>query len=192
MTLSINAVARSEEGKGASRRLRLANKVPAVIYGGDAAPQSITFAENELKKITENQDFFTTVVEVVTDGKAEKVIVKALQRHPASPAVMHVDFLRVDEARVITTRIPLNFVGAATSEGVKSQGGRLSVEAKLAEVRCLPGNLPASLDVDCSKAQLGDIFHLSDAQLPEGVELVALLKGNDHNQPIGRIGKAKK
>jgi len=191
MTLSINAVARSEEGKGASRRLRLANLVPAVIYGGEAAPQSITFAANELKKITENQDFFTTVVEVVTDGKAEKVIVKALQRHPASPAVMHVDLLRVDEARVITTRIPLSFVGAATSEGVKSQGGRLSVEAKLAEVRCLPSKLPAALEIDCSKAQLGDIYHLSDAQLPEGVELVALLKGSDHNQPIGRIGKAK-
>jgi len=191
MTLSINAVARSEEGKGASRRLRLANLVPAVIYGGETAPQSITFAVNELKKITENQDFFTTVVEVVTDGKAEKVIVKALQRHPASPAVMHLDLLRVDESRVITTRIPLNFVGAATSEGVKSQGGRLSVEAKLAEVRCLPSKLPATLDIDCSKAQLGDIYHLSDAQLPEGVELVALLKGSDHNQPIGRIGKAK-
>ena len=192
MTLSINAVARSEEGKGASRRLRLANKVPAVIYGGDTAPQSITFADNELKKISQNQDFFTTVVEVVTDGKAEKVIVKALQRHPASPAIMHVDLLRIDEARVITTRIPLNFVGAASSEGVKSQGGRLSVEAKLAEVRCLPANLPAALEVDCTKAQLGDIYHLSDAQLPEGVELVSLLKGSDHNQPIGRIGKAKK
>ena len=192
MTLSINAVARSEEGKGARRRLRLANKVPAVIYGGDTAPQSITFADNELKKISQNQDFFTTVVEVVTDGKAEKVIVKALQRHPASPAIMHVDLLRIDEARVITTRIPLNFVGAASSEGVKSQGGRLSVEAKLAEVRCLPANLPAALEVDCTKAQLGDIYHLSDAQLPEGVELVSLLKGSDHNQPIGRIGKAKK
>lgn len=191
MTLSIKAVARSEEGKGASRRLRLANLVPAVIYGGETAPQSISFAANELKKITENQDFFTTVVEVVTDGKAEKVIVKALQRHPASPAVMHVDLLRVDESRVITTRIPLSFVGAATSEAVKSHGGRLSVEAKLAEVRCVPSKLPAVLEVDCSNAVLGDIYHLSDANLPEGVELVSLLKGSDHNQPIGRIGKAK-
>lgn len=192
MSLTISAVARTEEGKGASRRLRKANQVPGVIYGGKKKPQSITFAENELKKATENQEFFTSVIDVEIDGKAQKVIVKALQRHPASPSVMHVDLLRVEKSRPLTTRIPLNFVGAATSEGVKNQGGRLTIEAKLAEVRCLPANLPATLEVDCSTAQLGQIYHLSDVELPKGVELVALAKGNDHNQPIARIDKSKR
>lgn len=192
MSLTISATLRSEEGKGASRRLRKQDVVPGVIYGGNAKPKSISFANNELKKAIENQDFFTSVIEVEIEGKKEKVIVKALQRHPASPAVMHVDLLRVQKTRPLTTRIPLNFIGAASSEGVKSQGGRLTVEMKLAEVRCLPANLPVALDVDCSNAQLGDIYHLSDVQLPKGVELVSLLKGNDHNQPIARIGKAKR
>lgn len=192
MSLTISAVARSEEGKGASRRLRKQELVPGVIYGGGAEAKSISFANNELKKAIENQDFFTSVIEVSIDGKKEKAIVKALQRHPASPAVMHVDLLRVEKNRPLTTRVPLSFVDVASSDGVKSQGGRLTVEMKLAEVRCLPANLPAALEVDCSKAQLGDIYHLSDAQLPKGVELVALSKGNDHNQPIARISKAKR
>ena len=192
MTLSINAVARSEEGKGASRRLRKEGLVPAVIYGGDVEPKSVTFKDNELLKAVTTPGFLTSVVEVSVDGQAEKVLVKALQRHPATGAVMHMDLLRIAENTVITTRVPLTFINAAKSEGVKSQGGRLTVEAKLAEVRCLPANLPAELIVDAIDAQLGQIFHLSDATLPEGVELIALLKGEDHNQPIGRIDKSKR
>lgn len=192
MSLTINAVERKEEGKGASRRLRKTNLVPGVIYGGSAEPQSIAFADNELKKAIENQEFFTSVIEIKIGAKKQKAIVKALQRHPASPEVLHVDLLRVEKDRAITTRVPLNFVNAASSEGVKSQGGRLTVDARLAEVRCLPDNLPAALEVDCSKAQLGDIYHLSDVQLPKGVELIALLKGSDHNQPIGRVDKSKR
>lgn len=192
MSLSINAVSRSEEGKGASRRLRHTGLVPAVIYGGDAAPVSIAFKNNELVKAVATPGFLTGLIEVSVEGKAEKVLVKALQRHPATDAMMHIDFQRVQEDKVITTRVPLTFANAAKSPGVSKQGGRLSVEAKVAQVRCLPANLPAELVVDASESQLGDIFHLSDCSLPEGVELVSLLKGEDHNQPIGRIGKAKR
>ncbi|GAB3478586.1 50S ribosomal protein L25/general stress protein Ctc [Marinomonas epiphytica] len=192
MTLSINAEARNLEGKGASRRLRNQGQVPAVIYGGDAEPQSVAFKDNELVKAVATPGFLTGLIEVSVAGKAEKVIVKALQRHPATGAVMHLDLLRAQEDKVLTTRVPLTFAGAAKSEGVSKQGGRLTIEAKLAEVRCLPANLPEALTVDASQAQLGQIFHLSDAQLPEGVELVALLKGADHDQPIGRIEKSKR
>ena len=192
MSLTINAITRELHGKSASRRLRKENLVPAVVYGGNAEPTSIAFAVNELNKAIENPAFFTSIIEVTTNGQAEKVIIKALQRHPARPEVLHLDLLRIEENTPITTRVPLSFEGAAKSEGVKTQGGRLTVESKLAEVRCLPANLPASLVVDCSKGQLGDIYHLSDAIAPEGVEVVALLKGEDHNQPIGRIGKAKR
>jgi large subunit ribosomal protein L25 len=192
MTLSINAVARTEEGKGASRRLRKEGLVPAVIYGGDVEPKSVTLKDNEVLKAVSTPGFLTSVVEVSVDGQAEKVLVKALQRHPATGAVMHMDLLRIAENTVITTRVPLSFINAAKSEGVKSQGGRLTVEAKLAEVRCLPANLPAELIVDTINGQFGQIFHLSDATLPEGVELIALLKGEDHNQPIGRIDKSKR
>ena len=155
-------------------------------------PKSIAFAVNELNKAIENPAFFTSIVDITIDGQAEKVIVKALQRHPARPEVLHVDLLRVEDNTMLKTRVPLNFVDAGKGDGVKTQGGRLVVEAKLVEVRCLPANLPAALDVDCSTAQLGDVFHLSDAIAPEGVQVVALLKGSDHDQPIGRIDKSKR
>ncbi|MGR0280421.1 50S ribosomal protein L25/general stress protein Ctc [Marinomonas dokdonensis] len=192
MTLSINAVARNLEGKGASRRLRKEGQVPAVIYGGDVAPQSVSFKDNELLKAVSTPGFLTGLVEVSVEGKTEQVLVKALQRHPASGDVMHMDLQRAQADKVITTRVPLNFINAAKSEGVSKQGGRLTIEAKLAEVRCLPANLPEALTIDAIDGQLGQIFHLSDAQLPEGVELVALLKGEDHDQPIGRIDKSKR
>lgn len=192
MSLSINAVARTQEGKGASRRLRNAGLVPAVIYGGDVAPQSVTFKDNEMHKSVATPGFLTGLVEVVVDGKAEQVLVKALQRHPATGAVMHMDLQRVQADRTITTRVPLSFINAAQSDGVSKQGGRLTIESKLAEVRCLPANLPEVLIVDAANGQLDQIFHLSDVTLPEGVELVSLLKGEDHDQPIGRIGKSKR
>ncbi|MBD5772749.1 50S ribosomal protein L25/general stress protein Ctc [Marinomonas colpomeniae] len=192
MTLSINAVARTQEGKGASRRLRNEGLVPAVIYGGDVAPQSISFKDNELLKAVSTPGFLTGLVEVSVEGKAQKLLVKALQRHPATGDVMHMDLQRIQEDKPITTRIPLSFINAAQSEGVSKQGGRLTVETKLAEVRCLPAILPEALIVDVIDGQIDQIFHLSDVTLPEGVELISLLKGEDHNQPIGRIGKAKR
>ena len=192
MSLSINAVARSEEGKGASRRLRNQGLVPAVIYGGDAEPTSVSFKNNELLKAVGTPGFLTSVVEVSVEGAAQKVLVKALQRHPATGDVMHMDLQRVQEDKAITTRVPLSFINATKSEGVAKQGGRLTIESKLAEVRCLPANLPEVLTVDTIEGQLGDIFHLSDVIVPEGVELVSLLKGEDHDQPIARIGKAKR
>ncbi|MBR7890015.1 50S ribosomal protein L25/general stress protein Ctc [Marinomonas sp. A79] len=192
MTLSINAVARNLEGKGASRRLRNTGQVPAVIYGGDVAPQSVSFKDNELLKAVGTPGFLTGLVEVVVDGKAEQVLVKALQRHPSTGAVMHMDLQRVEADKTITTRVPLNFINAAQSEGVSKQGGRLTIESKLAEVRCLPANLPAALTVDAINGQLDTIYHLSDVTLPEGVELISLLKGEDHDQPIARIGKSKR
>ena len=192
MSLSINAVARTQEGKGASRRLRNEGLVPAVIYGGKTAPVSISFKDNELLKAVGTPGFLTGLVEVTVEGKTEQVLVKALQRHPSTGAVMHMDLQRAQADKAITTRVPLSFINAAQSEGVSKQGGRLTVESKLAEVRCLPANLPEVLTVDVIKGQLDQIFHLSDVILPEGVELVSLLKGEDHDQPIARIGKSKR
>ncbi|TYL48645.1 50S ribosomal protein L25/general stress protein Ctc [Marinomonas sp. IMCC 4694] len=192
MSLSINAVARTQEGKGASRRLRNTGQVPAVIYGGDVAPASISFKDNELLKAVGTPGFLTGLVEVTVEGNTEQVLVKALQRHPSTGAVMHMDLQRVQADKTITTRVPLSFINAAQSEGVSKQGGRLTVESKLAEVRCLPGNLPTTLTIDAINGQLDQIFHLSDVILPEGVELVSLLKGEDHDQPIARIGKSKR
>lgn len=192
MSIAITATARENQGKGASRRLRTEGLVPAIVYGGNGEPAAVAFAANELNKAIENPAFFTGLIDLTVADKTETVIVKAFQRHPAKPEVLHVDLQRVSEDKAITTRVPLRFVGANTSEGVKAQGGRLVVEAKLAEVRCLPANLPSELEVDMSAAQLGQIFHLSDAALPEGVQLVALLKGKDHDQPIARITKSKR
>lgn len=177
---ALNAQVRSDLGKGASRRLRRnANLVPAVVYGGDKAPQSISLAANELAKLLENEAAFSHVLSLNIDGKKQNVIIKALQRHPAKGFVMHADFLRVVADHKLTAVVPLHFVNEATSIGVKQQGGEVSHTLAEVEVSCLPKDLPEFIEVDLANVEVGQIVHLSDIKLPQGVELVALAHGND-------------
>lgn len=189
--LLIDALPRSKKGKSVSRCLRKEGLVPAIIYGGGAEVQFITLKDKEIAKALETPSSLTGLVKVSVESNTQRVIIKELQRHPTSGKIIHIDFQRVQGDKAITTRIPLKFINASQSEGVKNQGGRLSIEAKLAEIRCLPENLPETLVVDVIRGRLNDIFYLSDAQLPDGVSLVPLFKGKKHNQAIGRIGKAK-
>ncbi|WP_027897681.1 50S ribosomal protein L25/general stress protein Ctc [Zestomonas thermotolerans] len=187
----LNAQVRSDLGKGASRRLRRnANLVPAVVYGGDKAPQSISLAANELAKLLENESAFTHVLALNIDGTTESVLIKALQRHPAKGFVMHADFLRVVADHKLTAVVPLHFVNEATSIGVKQQGGEVSHTLAEVEVSCLPKDLPEFIEVDLANVEVGQIVHLSDLKLPQGVELVALAHGND--LPVANIHASRK
>ncbi|MNQ37014.1 50S ribosomal protein L25 [compost metagenome] len=177
---ALNAEARSDLGKGASRRLRRnASLVPAVIYGGDKAPQSISLVAKDFAKLLENEASYSHVLSLSVDGTVETVLIKALQRHPAKGFVLHADFVRAVADHKLTTTVPLHFINAETADAVKLQGGEISHTMSEVEVSCLPKDLPEFIEVDLAKVAIGQTVHLSDLTVPAGVELVALAHGND-------------
>ena len=186
-TFSLNAQARELQGKGASRRLRHQSQVPAVIYGGSAAAQSISIPFKDLVKALESEAFYSHILTLNVDGKAEQVILKALQRHPARNVPMHADFLRVDATHQLVTRVPLHFTNQESAIGVKQQGGAVSIIATDVEISTLPANLPEFIEVDMSAVEVGTTLHLSDIKLPAGVSIPALAQGHDHDQAIANI-----
>jgi large subunit ribosomal protein L25 len=174
---TLNAEARSDLGKGASRRLRrLAALVPAVVYGGEKAPESISMLAKEVAKLLENEAAFSHVIELNVGGTKQNVIIKALQRHPAKGHVLHADFVRVIAGQKLTAVVPFHFVGEAAP--IK-KGGEVSHVVAEVEVTCLPKDLPEFIEVDLANAEIGSIIHLSDLKAPKGVEFVALAHGND-------------
>jgi len=184
----LDAELRADIGKGASRRLRHANQVPAVIYGADQAPISLTLNHDKVKVALAQEAFYSHILTVKVAGKKnEKVILKALQRDPAKPRVMHMDFLRVKADQKLNMNIPLHFIGAEKAPGVK-EGGVFSHLMSDVEVSCLPANLPEFIEVDVSAVALNQSVHLSDIKLPKGVELVAFAHGVEgHDQPVVSI-----
>jgi len=189
---TLNASVRHDLGKGASRRLRRANeKVPAIIYGGEQAPQPISVDKTSFYKALEDEAFFSSVINLQVDGKNQQVVVRDLQRHPFKPLVTHADFLRVDATHEVTLRVPLHVVGEETCVGIKDEGGELHVLSNDVEVSCLPKDLPDFLEVNISAVTLGTTLHLSDLNVPAGVTLVELTHGEDHDNAVLSITKPK-
>jgi len=188
----LDAKLRDDQGKGASRRLRReAGMIPAIIYGGKKEPSMITLEYKELIKHLEHEAFYSHVIELNVDGKSEDVILKDLQRHPAKTAIYHADFLRVSKTQKLRMNVPLHFINEATSTGVKMQGGIVTHNITELEISCLPANLPEFIEVDLAEVELGQIVHISDITLPEGVESVALSHGADHDSAVATIIKPK-
>jgi large subunit ribosomal protein L25 len=189
---SLNAKARNDLGKGASRRLRRnADLVPAIVYGGDKAPQNIALEARELKKALENEAFYSHVIKLSIDGKKEDVLLKALQRHPAKPVIMHADFLRVVAGHEVTVHVPLHFINEDSCVGVKKSGGVISHTMTEVEVNCLPKDLPEFIEVDMAGVDLNQIVHLSDLKLPKGVSIPFLAQGPDHDLPVANVHAAR-
>jgi len=189
---TLNASVRNDLGKGASRRLRRENlQVPAIVYGGEKAPQPISVEKSAFYKAAESESFFSSVINLVIDGKSEQVVVRDMQRHPFKPLITHADFLRVDATHEITINVPLHVVGEEKSKAIKDNGGELHVLANEVQISCLPKDLPDFLEVDIADVELGSTLHLTDLVLPAGVTLVELTHGEDHNQAILSITKAK-
>jgi large subunit ribosomal protein L25 len=177
---TLEAQVRSDLGKGASRRLRRNESlVPAVIYGGDKAPQSISLVAKDFAKLLENEAAFSHVLTLNVGSAKETVLIKALQRHPAKGFVLHADLLRVIAGHKLSAHVPLHYINEATSVGVKEQGGEVSHTVTEVEVSCQPQDLPEFIEVDLASVEVGQIVHLSDLKLPKGVELVSLTHGND-------------
>ncbi|MGO3224563.1 50S ribosomal protein L25/general stress protein Ctc [Halomonas sp. AOP42-D1-22] len=188
----LKASVRNDLGKGASRRLRRANQqVPAVVYGGEKGPQSISVEKTSFYKAIEDEVFFSSVITLVIEGKEEQVVVRDLQRHPFKPLLTHADFLRVDAAHEITMNVPLHVTGEASCVGIKDQGGELHVLANEVAISCLPKDLPDYLEVDISALEIGTTLHLSDLTLPAGVTSVDLSHGEEHDNAVLSVTKVK-
>ena len=184
----LSAELREDMGKGASRRLRrLADQIPAIIYGGNMDPQPLTMIRKDLEKALENEAFFSHVLTIKVGSDVQKAILKDLQRHPAKNRVMHADFLRVDENTAVKVNVPIHFINEEKSHGVKMEGGIIQHQVTDIEVSCLPGDIPEYVEVDMLEVKIGDIIHLSDIQLPEGVTSVALALGEDHDLAVASI-----
>jgi len=186
---TLSAVLREDEGKGASRRLRRENGVPAVVYGGkaggnDRKPVSITLKVNELNKALENEAFYNSIITLTIGDKAEQVVLQDLQRHPAKPMVWHADFLRVNKSTKIKAHIPLHFINEDVCVGVKTGGGKIAHHLTSIDVLCSAGDLPEFIEVDMAALNVGDVVYLSGLKLPKGVESVELAHGADHDDAV--------
>lgn len=170
-TIAVAATMREDTGKGASRRLRRQGLVPGILYGGHEDPQMINVRHNEMIRHLKEEAFYSSLLDLELDGKTTKVVLKDLQRHPAKPILLHVDFQRVSMKEKLTMHIPLHFENEDTAVGVKA-GGKITHNMTDLEVTCLPGNLPEFLSVDVGSMDIGDVLHVSDIALPAGVELV--------------------
>ncbi|BBM02253.1 50S ribosomal protein L25/general stress protein Ctc [Microbulbifer sp. GL-2] len=189
--IKLNVNARSDEGKGASRRLRrLEGRVPGIVYGGEAEPLSVSMLQKDLFKALENEAFFSSMLTLDIDGKEQKVILRDLQRHPAKQQLLHIDFQRVSASTKVSVKVPLHFLNEESSKGVKA-GGIVSHTLTELEVNAPAGKLPEFIEVDLADLDLDGILHISDLKLPEGAESVDLSHGEDHNLVVASIHKPR-
>ena len=186
----IEAVSRDVQGKGASRRLRREGLVPGIIYGGGKEPGMIATKHNVLLQHLENEAFYSHILTVKIDGNAQRVVLKDLQRHPAKPFVLHVDLLRVADTDNIKMTVPLHFVNEDVAPGVKA-GGKVSHTLSDVDILCPAGKLPEFIEVDLGNMEMGDTIHLSEIALPEGVQIVALTHGDEHDTGVVAIHAPK-
>jgi large subunit ribosomal protein L25 len=174
----VGADSRHEQGKGASRRLRRAGKVPAVLYGGHGQPQSVTLDHQQLLTLIDKEKFYSSIISLNVESQSQPAIVRDVQMHPARNAVVHVDLQRVIENEVLKIHLPIHFKGEASAPGVKTQGGIVSHLMQDVEVSCLPKDLPEFLELDLSAMNLNETKHLSDVPLPAGVTIPELAHRN--------------
>ncbi|MDH4047591.1 MAG: 50S ribosomal protein L25/general stress protein Ctc [Gammaproteobacteria bacterium] len=178
---------REDQGKGASRRLRLQGKVPAILYGAGRPPRLLSFDQNKVLQQLEHEAFYSSILNVKVGDNVQPVIVKDIQRHPARTQILHMDFQRIVADQKIRMNVPIHFVGEEIAVGVKTGGGKVSHLMTDVEVSCLPKDLPEYFEVDVSALDVDDMLYLSDIKVPEGVEIIELTHGEEHDQPIVSI-----
>lgn len=175
---------RDDQGKGASRRLRRQGKVPAILYGGGRPPRALAFDHNKVLQQLDHEAFYSSILTIKVGDKSQAAILKDVQRHPARRQILHMDMQRIVETEKIRMHVPLHFVGDQVAPGVKLGGGSVSKLMTDVEVSCLPRDLPGYIEVDISHMELDDMLHLSDIELPEGVEILELQHGEGHDHAI--------
>ena len=189
--VNLNAETRDVEGKSSSRQLRRAGSVPAVIYGGKEDPVRISILEKDIAKASEIPGFATQILNISISGKDQSVIVKEIQRHPATQRVLHADLMRVDPDTKISISVPVRFINEDSCVGVKMHGGVISRLINDIDITCLASNLPEYLEVDVENLDIGNSIFLSALNLPEGVEIPSLALGEDRDQAVVSVAEAK-
>ena len=192
MSITVNALVREDQGKGASRRLRKEEKVPSIIYGGTKEPLMISLNIHEITHLLEDENTFTSVLDLVVGKSKDSVVIKDIQRHPAKNTVFHVDFLRVDAKHALITTTPLHFIGMEENEAIRL-GNMLNQFVVSIEISCLPQDLPHGINVDVTNLELGEHLTLTDLILPEGV-IITSLQHEDieaHDQTICSVSEPK-
>ena len=184
ISFTFGADVRETQGKGASRRLRHAGKVPAVLYGAHKDAQALTLDQQNLLTMIADERFYSSIVRLTIGAATHEAIVKDVQMHPAKNLVVHVDLQRVVENEKIRIRLPIHFRGESISPGVKTQGGVVSHMRTDVEVSCLPKDLPEFLELDLSGMSLNETKFLSDVPLPPGVTAPEL---SQRNAPVVSI-----
>ncbi|HEU0220233.1 MAG TPA: 50S ribosomal protein L25/general stress protein Ctc [Gallionella sp.] len=169
MTIEINATNRKAQGTGASRRLRNTGRVPGVVYGsGDV--NLIELDHNDLYHKLRAEAFHASILTLNLDGKKESVLLRDFVMHPFRQQVQHIDFQRVDAKKKMHIKVPLHFLNEEIAPGVKTGGGKISHVMNELDIICLPKDLPAFIEVDLGKLELGHSVHVADLKLPKGVE----------------------
>ena len=186
ISFELNAEPRTDTGKGASRRLRHAGKIPAIMYGGNKDPESLTLDHNEVIRNLEHEAFYSHILTIKVGGTETRAVMRDLQRHPSKPFVQHMDLQRVSESEKLRMHVPLHFLGEEAAPGVKA-GGMVSHEIIEVEVECLPKDLPEYIEVDVSGLNVGDSLHLSDLVMPAGATLLELARGEGHDLGVVSI-----
>ena len=190
-THKISVQLRKDEGKGASRRLRRAGHVPAIVYGGQLDPVSIQIQHNEVFLASQNEWFYSAILDLDLDGDVQKVLLRDMQRHPFKAQINHLDFQRVRDDQQIRLRVPLHFLNQEQSVAGKTSGVLIMHELTEVTVSCLPKDLPEFITVDLANLGIGDIIHLSEIELPEGVEIPELKFGKEHDIAVVVAKEAK-
>jgi large subunit ribosomal protein L25 len=183
-THSINVQKRDVEGKGASRRLRRAGFVPAIVYGGELKPVSIQLEQKDVFLASQNEWFYSSILDLSLGGDVQKVLLRDMQRHPFKQIFLHLDFQRVNENEAIRVRVPLHFLNQEKSPAGKKSGVVITHELNDVEISCLPKDLPEYIEVDLGEIDVGDIVHMSNLKLPTGVEIPELRFGKEHDHAI--------
>ncbi len=179
MKFEVIANARKTQGTGASRRLRHAGRVPAIVYGANQPAANIELDHNTVYHQLKHEAFHASILTLDVDGAKEQVLLRDIHMHPWKLQVMHLDFQRVNPNAKIHMKVPLHFVNADVAPGVKLSGGNITHVLNEVEVSCLPKDLPEFIEVDLSGLQAGHSLHLSEVKLGKGVEFVELHRGND-------------
>lgn len=170
--MKVIAFKRTLEGTGASRRLRKTGQTPGIVYGGTAAPVSITLDHNALYHALKKEVFHASILDLEIDGIVEKVLLRDFQVHAYKQLVLHADFQRVAADQKIHVKVPLHFINAELSPAVKLNGAVISHVMVELEISCLPAQLPEFIIADLSALDAGQSLHVNDIALPEGVTII--------------------
>jgi large subunit ribosomal protein L25 len=179
MTIEVTAFPRAQQGSSASRRLRVAGRVPGIVYGADKKAQTVELDHKELLRNLGSETFHASILHMTLGSDKFQALLRDYQMHPWKKQVVHVDFQRVDPNRKIHMRVPLHFVNAEIAPGVKTGGGVVQHAMSAIDIQCLPGDLPAHIEVDLKDLELNETLHVTELALPKGVEPVAKLRLQD-------------